>query len=62
MGGWLAGWLAGPTVMIRLSQFNLTKFKCQLELSLAIFVNIDCLVSQLWFELEAWLSCSTLLG
>ena len=23
VGGWLAGWLAGPTMMIRLSQFNL---------------------------------------
>ena len=34
-GGWVAAWLAGPTVMIRLSQFNLTKFDSQLELSFA---------------------------
>ena len=27
--------MGGPTVIIRLSQFNLTKFDCQLELSLA---------------------------
>ena len=31
------GWVAGPTLIIRLSQFNLTKFDCQLELSLATF-------------------------
>ena len=29
--------MAGPTVIIRLSQFHLTKFDCQLELSLATF-------------------------
>ena len=37
MAGWVAGWVAGPTVIIRLSQFNLTKFDWQLELSLATF-------------------------
>ena len=31
-----AGWVDGPTVIIRLSQFNLPKFYCQLEQSLAI--------------------------
>ena len=40
-GGWvvegLGGWVSGPTVIIRLPQFNLTKFDCQLELSLAIY-------------------------
>ena len=37
-GGWVpGGWLGvgGPTVIIRLPQFDLTKFDCQLELSLA---------------------------
>ena len=31
--------MAGTIVIVRLSQFNLTKFDCQLELSLAIMLN-----------------------
>ena len=50
VGGWVAGWVGGPTVIIRLSQFDLTKFDWQLELSLAIHPTMGA--NKFWVQID----------
>ena len=52
--------MAGPTVIIRLSQFNLTKFGYQLELSLAkIMFDLDDRVGNFFLNMRMIVKLAT---